>query len=160
VRGDDDLTNAHALDPALEVSAEDGIAISEQVSGAGLVREGVDDLLSCPRGGGLVGDADVEEFSAVVAEYHESDEQAKRQGRYDEEVDGRDVVTVSSQKDSPRRGWAMGGSPHVLGDGEGGDFIAEEAEFGLDPAPAPGRVLSGHTADQGAELKIERWATD
>src|SRR5687767_14874496 len=44
-RGDDDLANAYALDPALEVSAEDGIAIAEQVSGAGLVRERVDDLL-------------------------------------------------------------------------------------------------------------------
>ena len=40
-----------------------------------------------------VGNADVKEFSAVVAEYHEAEEQAKGQGRYDEEVDGRDVVT-------------------------------------------------------------------
>jgi hypothetical protein len=51
----------------------------------------VDDLLSRPGGGGLVGDADVDEFSAVVAEYHEAEEEAKGQGRYDEEVDGRDV---------------------------------------------------------------------
>jgi carboxymethylenebutenolidase len=117
-RGDDDLKNAHALDPALEVSAEDGIAIAEQVSGAGLVRESVGDLLSRPRGSGLVGDADVEEFSAVVVEDHEAEEQAKRQGRYDEEVDGRDVVTVSSQKGSPRRRWghhADGGSVMTVG---------------------------------------------
>jgi hypothetical protein len=40
-RCDDDLANAHALDPALEVGAVDGIAIAEQVGGAGLVREGV-----------------------------------------------------------------------------------------------------------------------
>ena len=46
------------LDPALEISAVDGIAIAEQVSGAGLVRERVDELLSRPGGGGLVGDAD------------------------------------------------------------------------------------------------------
>ena len=39
------------------------------------------------------------------------------------------------------------------------DLIAEEAEFGLDPAPAPGWVLSGHAADVRAELKIERRAT-
>jgi hypothetical protein len=32
-RCDDDLANAHTLDPALEVSAVDGIAIAEQVSG-------------------------------------------------------------------------------------------------------------------------------
>jgi hypothetical protein len=29
----------------------------------------------------------------------------------------------------------------------------------LDPAPAPCRVLSGHAADQRAELKIKRRAT-
>jgi hypothetical protein len=81
-RGDDDLANAQVLDPALEISAVDGIAIAEQVGGAGLVRESVDDLLSRPGGGGLVGDADVGEFSAVVAEYHKAEEQAKRQGRY------------------------------------------------------------------------------
>lgn len=57
----------------LEVGAVD-IAIGEQVSGASLVRERVDDLLGRPRGGGLVSDADVEEFSAVVAEDHEAEE--------------------------------------------------------------------------------------
>jgi hypothetical protein len=76
-RYDDDLANAHALHPSLEVSAVDGIAIAEQVSGAGLVGERVDDLLSRAGGGGLVSDADVEEFSAVVAEYHEAEEEAK-----------------------------------------------------------------------------------
>jgi hypothetical protein len=34
----------------------------------------VNDLLGRPRGGGLVSDADVEEFSAVVAEDHEAEE--------------------------------------------------------------------------------------
>jgi hypothetical protein len=68
---------------ALEIGAVDGIAIAEQVGGAGLVRERVDELLSRPGGGGLIGDADVEEFAAVVAEYDEAEEEAKGQGRYE-----------------------------------------------------------------------------
>jgi hypothetical protein len=158
-RRDDDLANAHALEPALELSAVDGVAIAEQVDGAGLVRERVDDLSSGPRGGGLVGDTDVEEFSAVVAEYHEAEEQAKRQGRDDKEVDGRDVVTVSSQEGPPGRRRVTGGAAHVLGDGEGGDIIAEEAEFGLNPAPAPGGVFAGHASNQGADLEVDRRTT-
>jgi hypothetical protein len=146
-------------DPALEISAVDGIAIAEQVGGAGLVRERVDDRLSRPGGGGLVGDADVEEFSAVVAEYHKGEEQAKGQGRYDEEVDGRDVVTVSRQEGAPGRRRLTGGAAHVLGDGEGGDIIAEEAEFGLNPAPAPGGAFAGHAANQGADLEVDRRTT-
>jgi len=140
----------------LEISAVDGIAIAEQVGGAGLVRERVDERLSRPGGGGLVGDADVDELSAVVAEYHEAEEQTKGQGRYDEEVDGRDIVTVSSQKGPPGRRRVMGGAAHVLGDGEGGDFIAEEAEFGLNPAPTPGGVFASHTSNQGADLEVDR----
>src|SRR4029453_863205 len=116
------------LDSALEIRGVDGIAIAEQVGGAGLVRERVDDLLSRPGGGRLVGDADVDEFSAVVTEYHKAKEQAKGQGRYDEEVDSRDVVTVNGQEGAPRRRRGTGGAAHVLGDAEGGDFIAEEAE--------------------------------
>jgi hypothetical protein len=63
----------------------------------------VDDLLSHPGGGGLVGDADVDEFSAVVAKYHKAEEQAKGERRYDEEVDGRDIVTVRGQERPPGR---------------------------------------------------------
>src|SRR4030095_9427808 len=48
--------------------------------------------------------------------------------------------------------------PHVVGHGELGDLIAEEAEFGLDPTPTPGRVVSGPAATQRAQLKIERGA--
>ena len=155
-RGDEDLANAHVLNQALEVGAVGGVAIAEEVGGAGLVRERVDDLLSRPRGGGVVSDADVEEFSAVVAKDHEAEEQAKRQGRHDEEVNGRDLVAVSSQKGSPRRRGVTGGSAHVLGDGKSGDVIAEEVELGLDPAPAPGVVFAGHASDQGPDLEVDR----
>jgi hypothetical protein len=158
-RCNDDLANAQVLDAALEISAVDGIAIAEQVGGAGLVRERVDDLLSRPGGGGLVGDAEVEEFSAVVAEYHEGEEQAKGQGRYDEEVDGRDVVTVSSQEGAPGRRRVTGGAAQVLGDGEGSDIIAEEAEFGLNPAPAQVGFFSGHASNQAAYLELDRRTT-
>jgi hypothetical protein len=156
VRCDDDLANAHALDPALEISAVDGLAIAEQVSGAVVVRERVDDLLGGPGGRGVVGDADVDEFSAIVTEYHKAKEQAKGQGWHDDEVDGRDIVTVGSEEAPPGRRRVRGGAAHVLGDGEGGNLIAEEAEFGLNPAP--GRVFLSHTSNQGADLEVDRWA--
>ena len=58
-----------------------------------------------------------------------------------------------------RMGTVGRAAPHVLGNGEPGDLIAEEPEFGLDPAPAPGRVLSGHAADQRADVAVDRRAT-
>jgi hypothetical protein len=44
------------------------------------------------------------------------------------------------EEGTPRRGWPGREAPHVLGNGELRDIIAEEPEFGLDPAPAPGWV--------------------
>src|SRR5262245_64486696 len=153
--GDDELVNAHVLHSPLEVSPVDGVAIAEQVGGSGLVGEGVDELLGGPRGGGLVSDAEVDKFSAVVTEDHEAKEQPEGEGRDDEEVDRGDLVTMRRQKGAPRRRWGMGRAAHVLGDGEGGDVIAEEAEFGLNPAPTPGGVVSGHASNEGAELEVE-----
>src|SRR5207247_10804956 len=89
----------------------------------------------------------------------EPEEQAKG-GRGDpEEVDGDNLADMCPEEGAPRRGRPRRGMSHVLCNGELRDLIAEEAEFGLDPAPAPGWVLSGHAADERAELKIERRAT-
>ena len=81
------------------------------------------------------------------------------EGRDDEEVDGDNLANMRPKEGAPRRGGSRREAPHVLGNGEPGDLVAEEPEFGLDPAPAPGWVLSGHAADQRAEFKIERRAT-
>jgi hypothetical protein len=107
----------------------------------------------------VVGGVDMDEFSTVVSKDQESEEQLEGEGGHDEEVDSDNLADVCLQEGPPRRGWPRRGALHVLGHGELGDLIAEKAEFGLEPAPASGRVFAGHAADQGPELKIERRAT-
>jgi hypothetical protein len=158
-RRDEDLANPQAFRPPYEHVAVDGVAIAEQVLGRCLFREALDKLEGDPGGGGVVGDVDMDEFSTVVSKDQESEEQVEGQGRNDEEIEGDYVANMCLKEGAPRRGWPRRRAPHVLGDGELGDLIVEEAEFGLNPAPAPGRVLSGHAADERAELKIERRTT-
>ena len=102
--GDEDLVHPHAFHASGENVAVDGVAITEQVLGCGLFRESLDKLLGGPRGGRVVGHIDVEEFSALVVEDHEPEEQAEGQGRNDEEVDGGDLVAVRSQEGAPGGG--------------------------------------------------------
>src|SRR5881296_3618346 len=85
--GDEDLVDPHALHPPREHLAVDGVAITEQVLGRGLFREGLDKLLGGPSGGRVVGHIDVDEFPASVPKDNEPEEQAERQGRDYEEVD-------------------------------------------------------------------------
>src|SRR5437879_7670301 len=154
-RGNEDLAHPQAFHPPCEHVAVDVVQIAEQVLGRCLFWEALFKRLSGPGGGGVVGDVDVDEFSTVVAKDQESEEQVEGEGRDDEEVDRDNVAYVRLKEGAPRRGWPRREAPHVLGNGEPSDLIAEEPEFSLDPAPAPGRVRSSHAAD----LKIERRAT-
>src|SRR5207245_7709040 len=156
--GYEDLANPHAFHLPCEQVTVDGIPIAEQVGGRCLCREALDKLLGGPGGCWVVGDGDLDEFSTVVSQDQEPEEQAKGEGGDDEEVDGDDVADMRLKEGAPRRGWPRRGAPHVLGNGEPGDLIAEEPEFGLDPASTPGRVLSGHAAEQRADLELERRA--
>jgi hypothetical protein len=64
---------------------------------------------------------------------------------------GRSLLRKSRPKfaDFHGAGWGAGPSP----------FFGEGPEFGLDPAPAPGGVVSGHAADQRADLEVDRRTT-
>jgi hypothetical protein len=135
-RGDEDLGHPQAFHAPDERVAVDGVPIAKQVPGRCLFRKAVDQLASGPRGRGVVGNVDMDEFSTVVSKDHEPEEQAEGERRDNEEVDGDNVMDMRLQEGAPRRGWPRRGAAHVLGDGELRDRIAEEAEFGLDPAPA------------------------
>jgi len=51
----------------------------------------------------VVGDVEVDEFTAVVAEDDEHEEQAEGEGGDHEEVDRDELAEVRSEKDTPRR---------------------------------------------------------
>src|SRR5215475_2453147 len=143
-RGDEDLAHPEAFHPPDEDIAVDRVPVAEQVFGRGLFREALDKLVGGPGGRGVVGGVDMDEFSPVVSKDQESEEQLEGEGGHDEEVDSDNLADVCLQGGPPRRGWPWRGAPHVLGNGEFGDLIAEKAEFGLDSAPAPDRVSPDH----------------
>jgi hypothetical protein len=62
--------------------------ITEQVPRDRVVWECLDDLPGDPDGRGVVRDAEMDEFAAVVAEHDENEQKAEGQGRHKEEVHG------------------------------------------------------------------------
>jgi hypothetical protein len=69
-----------------EALAVDGIPIAEQISRSGLVREDLEDLAGGPDCRRLLHDVQVKEFAAIMLKDDEDEEQAKREGRDEEEV--------------------------------------------------------------------------
>jgi hypothetical protein len=93
-RGDADLADPHPFDATREVLTVDPVSIPEEVPRCRVLRKGLDQLARRPEGRGVVGDIEVEEFAAIVAEDDEDEEQAEGEGGDHEEVDGNDVVDV------------------------------------------------------------------
>jgi len=104
-RGDEDLAHPQAFHPPDEHIAVDLVPVAEQVLGCCLFQEALDQLVSGPGGGGVVGGVDMDEFSTVVSKDQESEEQVEGQGRNDEEIEGDYVANMCLQEGAPRRGW-------------------------------------------------------
>jgi hypothetical protein len=85
------VPDLHVGDAPSEDLAVDRVSIPEEVLRRGPLGEGLDELPRGPAGRGMIRDVDVDEFTAVVAEPDEDEEQAKREGRDEEEVDGDNI---------------------------------------------------------------------
>jgi hypothetical protein len=72
--GDEDFANLHGLDSPHELIAVDTVTITEKVGRSRINRERLDKLPGGPSGRGMVGDVDMEEFAAIVAEDDEDEE--------------------------------------------------------------------------------------
>jgi hypothetical protein len=103
----------------------------------------------------VVGDVEVEDFTAIVPEDDEDEEQAKREGRDEEEVDGNNISGMRSEKSAPGGRRPRRRPVHVLGDGQLSDLVAKESQLRPDAPAAPRRILSCHPADQVAHLGVE-----
>jgi hypothetical protein len=108
----------------------------------------------------MVRNVDMDEFTAVMSQDDEHEEQAEGEGRHEEEVDSGDVPGMSGEKGAPRGGRPRRRPVHVLGDGQFGDVVAEEGEFRLDAPAPPGGILPSHASDQVANLGVELGAAD
>jgi hypothetical protein len=84
-----------------EPLAVDLVTIPQEIGGRGLLREGVDELLSGPGSGGVLGDVEVDNAPAVVSEYDENEQDAEASSRYGKEVDRDQVADVVGEERPP-----------------------------------------------------------
>jgi hypothetical protein len=66
--GNHDLFDPHMPHPLPKRDAIDAVPIAQQISRFFVPREGVNDLLGGPRGGGVLGDVDMRRFSDFKAQ--------------------------------------------------------------------------------------------
>ncbi len=74
---DNDLLDAHVLDPLLEEHTVNGVAISDQEPRGMVLRKRLDDLLSRPLGRRMRCYVEVDYFPAVVMQHDKGEEYSK-----------------------------------------------------------------------------------
>ena len=153
------FTDSHALNALPKWVTVDAIAIAEEIGRRGVVREGVDELLGGPDGGGMLGDVEMEDASAVVGEHDEDEEDAEPSGGHGEKIDRDQVPDVISQERSPSLRWRRAPLRDQARDGALGHIEAKLEELAMDSWSAPERVRDGHAGDQGLDLGVDSRST-
>ena len=154
----EDLVDPHALHAVAEGVTVDRVAIAEEVGGGGVVREGVHDLLSGPRSGGMLGNVEVEDPTPMVSKDDQDEEHPQARGGNGEEVDGDQVLDMVGEERSPGLGrrWApLGDQP---GDGALRHLDPKLEELSMDSGRAPQRISGSHFSDEGHDLGVDRRA--
>jgi len=159
VRRGKDFLDTHPLHAVPKLLAVDLVAVAEEIGRGGVVGEGVDDLLSSPVDGGMLGHVEVYDPSAMVSEHDKNEEHAQACSGNGEKVEGDEVshMVVEERPPSLRRP----GRPlrHEPRDGALGHVDTELQELAMDARGAPERIRRGHSPDQGLDLGVHGLAT-
>ena len=150
---------AQVPDLAVEIVAEDAIAITQQVTRDLVKRESFPQLLASPLGGRMGGDIEMEDPATVMSQHQEHVEDLEPNRGNREEIDrhqGLDVVVEESPPGLRRR---LTEPDHVLADAGLPDVDAEFEKFTVDTRRTPQRVFSAHGADQSANILWHARAT-
>src|SRR5713226_6010132 len=138
-------------------SAEDGVAVENEVVRGGVVWERLAKLLDDPGCRGVLGDIEMKNASLRVSNREPDIEDAEGGRGHSKEVHGRDGPAVVAQEREPALEGARRRSSSRKTPGHAAlrDFEAEHAQLAVDARRTPGRVLQCHLMYQGAQAGLD-----
>src|SRR5437016_4538634 len=111
------VSNAHGTQSACDGGSIDLIAIPDHITRSPVPRKSLGDLTCNPLRGRVGCDVDPDDISAIKPYNHKAVEHSKANCRDHEQIHGRNVRRVVSQKGQPSLTWRPASLDHVFGDG-------------------------------------------
>src|SRR5579883_1517150 len=140
--------------------------IEDQVLPSVLVRKGFAQLLRYPGAGRMLGDADMQDAPAIMANHEESIQQPEGNGGHGEEIHRSNGLPVILEKclpasDGIRIAWR---SLDRARDCPLRNIESELEQFAMNTRSAPGWILRGHLKDQISKFLVDslpawRWTS-
>jgi hypothetical protein len=131
------------------------VTIPQEIGGRGLLKEGVDELLSGPGSGGVLGDVEADNAPAVMGEDDKDEEDAEASNGHGKEVDRDQVADMVSEEGPPGLRGVGAVLRHEAGHGALGNGDAELQELAVDSRSTPQGIRRGHFPDEGSDLGID-----
>jgi hypothetical protein len=113
-RGRKDFLDSHVGYLSAEVTAEDGIAIAEQVAGELVKGKGFSQLLPRPFRRRMSSHIAVDNATPVMGQHQKHIENLETNGRHSKEVDGDQLLQVILQEGAPSLRWRFTAAHHVF----------------------------------------------
>ena len=119
------------------------------------IGDGLDEASSGPDPAGVLGDARVDDLTAVEGENDEDVEEAEPAGYDNKEVAGSGLAEVISDEGAPAlAALSVQTSGATPGDRAGRDEVTELGELGQNDLLTPRPVFNPHPADQGPQIRV------
>src|SRR6266851_2454080 len=150
--------DSHGFHILAKLSAEDAVAVPQEVPRDLFKRECFAQLLPGPLGGGMRGHVEMHDPSSVVSQNQEHVQELKSDRRHAEEVDRHHGLDVILKEGPPGLRRRIPPAYQVLAHAGFTDIDAEFEQFTMDAGRAPKRILSAHLPNQLADFFRHRWA--
>jgi hypothetical protein len=136
----------------LEVLAEDGIAVAQQVAWELVEGKGLPQLLSRPLRGRVRGHLEVNNTTTVVGQNQKHVQDLETEGGHGEKVDGDQLPEVIVQEGAPSLRRRFAAADHVFAHTGLADVDAEFEQLAVDAGCTPTGIFPAHLADQVSNL--------
>lgn len=95
--------------------------------------------------------------AALVMQHNEDEQEPKRGGRHNEEINTCQTARVISKERAPSLRGRLRMTDHVFRDGSLADIDPKFEQLTMGPRRAPKRVVPGYSADQGLNVCRNCW---
>jgi len=146
------FVDAHVAHLVSKFTAEDGVAVAEQVARESVEGKGLPQLLSRPLGGRVGSHIEVEDATPVMGQDQKHVKDLETESGHGEEVDGDQLLDMILQEGAPSLRRRPAGAHHVLAYAALPDVEAKFEQLAVDAGCTPTGILPAHLSNQISDL--------
>ncbi len=152
-----DLFDSQCFHLFREVSAEDAVAISKQVTWRAIPRKRFTQLVSSPFGSGMSSDVEVDDTAPIMSQHQKYIQHLETDRWHREEVHRDHALNVVLEEGPPGLRWRLAMAHQILAYAGLANINAKLEQLAVNARCSPQRILATEPTDQFSDVCRNRW---